>query len=247
MIDDQQSKVLVNCVKSTIKILKTEGFVGLRRRIKNRLNYKSLQSHNYVVRYESRSSDPLPAPEIELEIRQITASDNPEIDELTDLDEWKIPKRITLKKLEEGWLCYIAKHKGRIVGINWVVLESFDELYFRRQFNLSPNETYHLRGWCIKPFRGKGVMPFLLRHNCDETALKYGKTIAYGYVVTSNKPMHRSLAKSGWLRVGRVGFIEVFGIRFHYLWGRHAFKETKRRLFIQDLGRVHPVFRGVIL
>lgn len=247
MIDNQQSHFLVYCVKRTIIILKREGFVGLRRRIKNRMNCKSLQSHNYVVRYEHVSPHPVEPPQIELEVKQITASDNAEIDELTDLDVWKTPKRVTLKNLKEGMLCYIAKHKGRIVATNWVVLSSVEEPFFRRQFKLSHNEAYQWRGMVIPSFRGRGILRFLEGHSCDETALKYGRAITYGYVATSNKPMHRNLAKAGWLRVGRVGFIEVFGIRFHYLWGRRAFEETRRRFFIQDMGTVHPVFRGIIL
>ena len=39
----------------------------------------------------------------------------------------------------------------------------------------------------------------------------------------------------GMFRVGRVGFLEVFGLRFHYLWGHSAFEETKRRFFIQNV------------
>jgi GNAT superfamily N-acetyltransferase len=223
-------------LKWAMTILITDGFVEFVRRIKDHVYRKPHQLHSYIMVYKNGSGASAPVPKIELEIKEITAFDIDEIDELTDSDEWKISKQVTLKHLEEGWHCYIAKQKGQIVAINWIILlESFEEFYFKRQFNLSPNEAYHFRGWSIPQFRGKGVMPFLLRNNCDETALKYGKTRTYGWVNVYNYSQLRCLAKAGWTRAGRAGFIEIFGIRFHYLWGREAFKETKKRFLIQNL------------
>lgn len=232
----QNSNPFLYFLKRGITILRTDGAANLVKRIKDRVYRKPQQSHCYVVIYNSGMGAPAPVPRIPLEIKEVTGADDDEINQIVELDEWKMSKSSCLRNLKEGSVCYIAKHEGRVIGCNWVVLASSEEPVFRRQFTLSPNETYHRMGWCIPAFRGKGVIPFLLRDSCDKTARRYGKAIAYGFVRANNRSMHRGLTKAGWTRVGRAGFIEIFGIRFQYLWGREAFKETRRRFFIQNMG-----------
>lgn len=81
----------------------------------------------------------------------------------------------------------------------------------------------------------------------SDVAVTYGRGNGLTLVSPNNSSSLRSLAKFGWSRIGRTGFIEIFGIRFHYLLGSEAFKETRRRFFIQNMVGVHPVFQGVIL
>jgi hypothetical protein len=48
--------------------------------------------------------------------------------------------------------------------------------------------------------------------------------------------MLHTLRQVGRSVVGRAGFFEILGTRFHYLWGGEAFKETGRRFLIQNIG-----------
>jgi len=63
-------------------------------------------------------------------------------------------------------------------------------------------------------------------------AVRYGRANGLTLVSPNNRSSLRSLVKLGWSRIERTGFIEIFGIRFPYLWGREAFKETRTRFFI---------------
>ena len=225
-------------VKRAITILKKDGPRGLIKRIKARLYLKPLQYHFYVFEHRGNPNPPIPISENGLEIKEITAIDNDEIDELTEIDEWKTSKLLTLKKLEEGWHVYIAKHEGRIVASQTVVTQDrFNDPAIMREFDLASDEAYYWRSFCIPAFRGRGIFPMFGRYYLTDVARRYGRSHGLIVVGQTNKSMQRACSKYGFKkRVGRIGFIEIFGIRFHYLWGREAFKETRRRFFIQNVG-----------
>jgi GNAT superfamily N-acetyltransferase len=179
----------------------------------------------------------MPICEVELEFKEITAVDNDEIDELTRVDEWHTSKSFTLKRLEEGEHIYIAKHKGRIVAAQSIVTrDNFQDVVFRREFKIAPNEAYCWRAFCVPAFRGRGIFPALGRYYLPDMAFKYGRNNIFTIILTTNKSSLRTASKFGWVKVGRAGFVEIFGIRFDYLWGREAFKETRERFSIQNMG-----------
>jgi GNAT superfamily N-acetyltransferase len=237
MIDSEHHNPFIYLVKRAITVLRTEGPAKFMKRIRDRLFLKPLQSHSFVYGNKYCADYPVPICEVELEFREITAVDNDEIDELTQVDEWHTSKSFTLKKLEEGEHIYIAKHKGRIVASHSVVKkDKFEDIVFRREFKMAPNEAYYWRGFCVPAFRGHGILPALGRYLLTDMALKYGRSDGLAFVMTTNKSSQRAVSKYGWVKVGRAGFIEIFGIRFHYLWGREAFKENRRRFLIQNMG-----------
>ncbi len=229
------------------KMLGTNGGNFLTR-IKKRLLLKPLQSHWIVLSNKYRADVSPPICEVELEFREITADDNDEIDELTAIDEWKVPKSVTLRKLKQGHHLYIAKHKGRIVASQTIIMrDRFQDPELMREFKMASNEAFYFRAFCIPEFRGRGIFPIFGRYNLRDAEVRYGRGSALTLIRTDNRSSLRTGAKYGWSKIGRAGFIEVFGIRFHYLCGREAFKETRRRFFIQDIVGVHPVFQGVVL
>jgi GNAT superfamily N-acetyltransferase len=238
MFDSQNPHPFGHLLRQAIAISRTNGPVELIKRIKGRLYLKPLQSHFYVFGHNGDLGTPLPISEIELEMKEITVVDIEEIEELTEIDEWKTSKSFTLKKLDEGWHVYIAKHKGRIVASQTVVIsDKFEDHTFKREFKVASNEAYYWRSFCVPAFRGRGIFPFLAQYCLTDVARKYGRGNGLIMVRPTNKAMRRTLSKYGFRkRVGSAGFIEIFGIRFHYLWGREAFKETRRRFFIQNLG-----------
>jgi GNAT superfamily N-acetyltransferase len=187
--------------------------------------------------------------EVELEFKEIKASNNNEIDELTTIDVWKVPKLATLRKMKQGHHVYIAKYQGRIVASHTVIMRNrFQDPELMREFKIASNEAFHLRAFCIPEFRGCGIFPALVRYCLRDAAVKYGRGNGLGLVRVDNRNMLRSVVPKVEVdRVGRAGFIEIFGFRFHYVWGREAFKKTRRRFFVQNMVGVHPVFQGVIL
>jgi len=238
MIESKNSGPFIYLVNRAIAILRTEGPIEFIKRIKARLYLKPLQYHFYVFEHKENPSPPLSISENGLEIKEITPADHAEIDELTEIDEWKTSKSFTLRKLEEGWHVYVAKQGGRIVASQTVVTQDrFDDPAFRREFKLASNEAYYWRSFCIPAFRGRGIFPMFGRYFLADVARKYSRANGLIAVSRRNKSMQRACSKYGFRkRIGRVGFIEIFGIRFHYLWGREAFKETRKRFFIQIVG-----------
>mgnify|MGYP005848572339 FL=1 len=196
------------------------------------------QCHFYVFKNEEIPSTPPITYKNGLEIKEITTADQDEIDELTKIDEWNTSKLLTLRKLEEGWHVYIAKDQGRIVASQTVIINNeFEDPAFGRKFKLASNEAYYWRSFCMLAFRGKGIFPVLGRHCLTEVAQKYGRNNGLTVVSPSNKSMRRAMSKFGFkTQVGSVGFIEIFAFRLQYLWGRKAFKETRKRFFIQNIG-----------
>lgn len=192
------------------------------------------QTHVYIVGHLILGDNPILATKTDLEIKQMTVDDNSDIDELMAVDEWPIDKPATLKMLQDGQLCYIAKHQGRLVACTWVIITAeFEEYFLRRKLRLAPNEAYYWRTMTLPSFRGKGIVPYLTAHADADLVHRFGKTYGLGWVRTNNASMLRALSKLGRMQVGRMGFFQIMNIRFHYLWGTSAFKETKPRFKIQ--------------
>jgi hypothetical protein len=228
MVANKNPDPVTYFVQQSITILRTEGLARLVKRIRDHL-----ESHQFV--YGSTCVEfPTPICEIELEFKEITTVDGDEIDQLTAIDEWAISKSVTLKKLEEGEHIYVAKHKGQIVGtVSVITKEKFEDPVLGREFKLARDEAYCWRAFCVPGLRGRGIIQALEKYYRADLALKYGRKNTLVIIRTSNKSSQRLSAKSGRVKVGRAGFVGIFGIQFHYLWGREAFKETKQRFLIQ--------------
>jgi len=220
-------------------IFKQKDLTATARTVVKLLKRGFAQAHLYVIGHNILRDNPILATETDLEIKQMTVHDNDDIDELIAIDEWQISKSDTLKMLEKGQLCYIAKCQGHVVACTWVVTEAkFEEYYLRRKLRLAPDEAYYWRTMTLPSFRGRGVVPYLSAQADADLARRFGKTFGLGWVRTNNKSMVRALSKIGRMRVGRMGFFQVMNIRFHYLWGASAFKETKPRFTIQILWKI---------
>jgi GNAT superfamily N-acetyltransferase len=241
MVNSQNSK-------RPIKISRTNALVEFVKQALDHLRCKPLQSHWIVVSYKAEVSQP--KGDVEYEFKEVKATDHEEIDKLTAVDVWKVPKSVTLKKLRQGHHIYIAKHQGRIVASHTIIMrDKFQDPVLMREFKMASNEAFHLRAFCVPEFRGRGIFPVLVKYCLRDAAVNYGIINGLALVKIDNRNMLRSVIPKveGVSRVGRAGFIEIFGFRFHYLLGREAFKETQKRFFIQNMVGVHPVFQGVTL
>ena len=233
MADGHNSNVFRYWVKLAGAISTTGGPVNLLKRI-----LRPHQKHCFIYGKKYCAELGVPSREVEMEFREITAADSDAIDELTAVDEWHISKSFTLKKLEEGEHIYIAKHQGQIVASQSIVTrDKFHDPFLDREFTIAHDEAYLWRAFCVPAFRGRGIFPALEGYYLADMALKYGRTNTLATILTTNKSSQRIAEKAGRVKVARAGFVELFGIRFHYLWGKEAFKETKRRFLIQTWGR----------
>lgn len=236
--------------KRLVTIVRKGGIIALSKRLLNLLKPCILQTHLIVlVHYapqkslfeisehdDSDLSDRrnvlLKRKVCSLEFAKITENDTVDIDYLTKIDEWKIPKAVTLKMLREGWVCYVAKKGNEIVATGWASLaDIFIDTHLKREFVLSQDEAYCWRGFSVPAHRGKGIMPRLIEHLTADLLISHGKSKLFILVRYDNDIIMKTVVKVGWRKIGRAGFIEAYGIRFHYLIGGDAFSQTKKRLF----------------
>jgi GNAT superfamily N-acetyltransferase len=225
-----------NATKQLTSLFGQEDLAATARIIFKYLKRGLAQTHVYIVGHHIPLDDPILPTETDLEIKQMTIQDNDDIDELIAIDEWPISKSDTVKMLEKGQLCYIAKHQGHLVACAWVIItEKFEDYFLRRQLELAPNEAYYWRTMTLPSFRGRGIVPYLLAQVDVDLGHRFGKTFGLGWVRTNNKPMLRAVGKIGRVKVGRMGFFQVLNIRFHYLLGPRAFSRTKPRFKVQML------------
>ena len=221
------------------------------RRVPDRLRSAFRQSHALVFSRSIDSHPPPPStagnitvsrtgdsghtPDIpdRLHVMQISPSDEVDIDELTRIDEWRTSKSATLQHLRNGWRCYAVKLDGEIVASSWAILNpTFRDAHLNRDFSLAPHQAYHFRSFCVPKCRGQGIMPFLYDYVIRDVGATDKRTEHMAIVRATNGRMIQALSKLGWSCVGRLGFVEIMGIRFHYL-SSNAFKYTHRRCFLQ--------------
>lgn len=166
-------------------------------------------------------------------IKEIFPGDESEIAKLTEIDPWQIPKSVTVENLEEGWRCFVVLQGDTVLASSWFWVGSdFKDSYLGRVFRLNPYEAYLYRGVTSQRFRGLGLFPWLVDNAMRHLALSTGITRCLALVRDENESSKRAFAKIGWKIVGRVGFIEIFDLRFHYLWGRNAFSGTRNRFIV---------------
>lgn len=211
---------IIDIFKSSVKI----------KDVARQIKRKPSVTHLYVFGIQNCNSARVVPPKCQTAIREININDITLIDELTEVDEWKIAKSVTLNSLQNEWRCFVGMVQGRIVGCVWTFLgANFDDLYLKRRFYLNPNEAYFYRCFCTPEFRGNGILPFLWGSTCRDILPGMGKTAALAITRAKNKPMIRGYAKMGWSLVGRIGIIELAGVRLNYLWGKNAFELNKNK------------------
>jgi hypothetical protein len=232
-------------------VLKAEGIKGFSKRIVKRLRSKWSRYHVFVFSRQFASvSDALEFPAqldppivlmlercqrvlSSLTFKQVNESDVGEIDELAAIDPWGHSRKGIIEKLQEGWCCYVAKSGSRIVASSWTKAgPDFYEPLFQRWFTLAGDEVYSWREFCVPDWRGRGVCPMLTKWIINHLATK-GIKKHIGYIEVDNVGQIHTVMQMGSSVVGRLGFIEIFGVRLHYVWGQRAFSATKKRFFIR--------------
>ncbi len=219
-------------------ILKTEGTLGLVKRIVRRLKRKPLRRGGYAVALSLDQPVRVPVPTIDVEVYQIQATGNNDLEMLREMllkcGIHGVRTGDISQRLIEGQRCYVAKSEDRIVSGYWVLEGEFGDDILGRRFKLTDNELYYEGAFTVPEFRGKGIMPQLVTQATNDIkAHSQHKTRAWAFIEASNKASLRSTAKMGFRQVGRVGFVEIVGVRFHYIVGRDVLPGTTQRFFVE--------------
>jgi GNAT superfamily N-acetyltransferase len=219
-------------LKSELTNQRKEGFFPFIKKVFVYLRNHTGQGHAFLWKYcyETGQTFHIKPKIDDIELKEVQITDKDEIEEITEKDEWGLNINLIMKDIEDGHRCFVIKHEGQIVASNFVAVsnEVWDRIW-ARSFKLGKREAYGWQSWCIPAYRGKGIMPFLILSTISNISKECDKPEHIGWTWVSNKKMHRSLLKIGFKKVGRLGFIEFFGIRFSYIWGSDAFQETRNR------------------
>jgi GNAT superfamily N-acetyltransferase len=217
-------------------LLQAEGMAGIGRRIMGRLKRRPLRVRGHVVAL--RLDRPLyaPPPGVAVEVDEIKITDEDALEALAAINEWQLSKTDLSQCLAGGRRCYVARHAGRIVSSLWYLDGEFDSLFLGRSLRLADDEILAYNLFTAPAFRGKGFLPYLQVESALAVAASNPhKRRILAMINVTNKASLRAAAKAGFTRVGQVGFVELFGIRLHYILGRDALPATRRRFFFERM------------
>jgi GNAT superfamily N-acetyltransferase len=219
--------------RRAIDVLRREGLAGMVRRIFERLRRRPQQFQTFVVRWTLAESPDVQAA-IDVTVKPLSP-DAEELDALLAVWPWARSRDDIRRRLADR-RCYIALHRDRVAAWIWISDDLVDD-HSQREFELGEDEVYFRDAFTLAEFRGKSVLPALMAWASRDLTRSLGKSIAWSLVSVSNVPPLRILARYADRRlaerVGVAGFVEVFGIRLHYLFGSRAFPQTRRRVYLQ--------------
>lgn len=127
---------------------------------------------------------------------------------------WDYSEDKLLARLKTGWKCFGAKYRGEIVAFMWI---AFDEWFIKKhRVKLSNNEAYLLEMYTMKPYRGRGVAPYL-RYQSYRFLKETGRDRFFSYSDFFNHPSIRFKQKldAQFLKIGL--YVELFN-KYHWNW-----------------------------
>lgn len=234
MKEVQGPGLLIQFGQRAADILRTAGWRGLLQRILKRLRRKPLHRGGYVLALRLDRPFRVPMPKVDVTIERVTPDNRETIRALREIGGWGSEFEDLADRLAQGQMCYIARCEGQIASIELVLEGEFFDEYLERTFQLGENEICFYGGFTPVPFRGKGIHPYLQVECARDIASRDSrKTQVITFTEASNRASLRGLTKAGFVRIGRVGFGELLGIRLHYILGRKVLPATRRRFFVE--------------
>jgi GNAT superfamily N-acetyltransferase len=227
----QDTTIIAQFMRRATAILTAEGIRGLARRIKERLGRKPLCRNGYILGVSLERLDEIPLPCPGLEVKRVKPTDDDELEALATFGEDTASKIHLLQRLTQGQLCYVAQSGQHITASQWVISGEFQDSYLDRTIQLAQDQVYLEGAFTAPEFRGKGIMAYLVLRSLEDMA-RESKKQAIAFIAPNNTSSLRCIARLGAKRIGRIGFIEILGIRFHYLFGREALPQTTQRFYV---------------
>jgi ribosomal protein S18 acetylase RimI-like enzyme len=217
-----------------VEINSIEGKHGIWSRINRRLKRKLiLFSHAYVLSVHIKDI-PINLPmDPDLQIREISLSDIGEINAIAKYGFYGRSSDDIKQYLTENQRCFIAQYKGQVASCCWSLRNNFYDYRNYRHFNLANNEIYILGLFTLPEFRGRGIQPLLLSNSLLTQFQDKNDMCAVLFIDIHNKSSVHAVNKIGFTRNGRVGFIDILGIRLHYLFGKNILLKTKPRVYLE--------------
>lgn len=214
-------------------ILKDKVLGGLLLCVYKRVRSKPGWNILKVLEFVATPDLKLQRPGVEVKILELDDPDDPLFDEIVSKDVWSTSKTELIRWIQEGQRCHVAVHQGRLSTVTWWQRGEFFAPSLHRRFKLAPNEVYCNNAFTVPEDRGKGICPYLILMVARHLARTEGDLCVLSLVHGSNRASLRATAKLGTALKGHVGFVEIFGIRLHYIFGRSFFRDTHRRTYLE--------------
>ncbi len=120
-----------------------------------------------------------------------------------------VSRKELLARFDRGERCFAVLEHNHIISAFWsqVGLKDWNEMHL--QFSLQPDQAWMYNAVTVKPARGRGLYPRIIRHMVD-TLRQEGINQYYIDVQPENRASVRGLAKAGFTRIAMVTTRKVF-------------------------------------
>ncbi|NLO27799.1 MAG: hypothetical protein GX113_06440 [Actinobacteria bacterium] len=220
-----------------------EGLVGLLKRVVRRLAAPIVRTVRrivqrprilklFVLQLDYKDMAAIPPPIIDLDIAELREKDDADVEAVAAFHFYGHSKDHVMQFLRSGEHCYVARSAGQVVSCYWRATRQYYDHFLKRRFVLADNEEYLLGGFTLPEFRSHGIASYLLYASARERLGRCQDVRGIMLVRTENMASLQSVKKLGFSVCGRVGFIEILGIRFHFLLGRDVLPATRKRNYL---------------
>jgi hypothetical protein len=215
-----------------LRVWRAEGIAGVAARALQHFWQKPRLKRGYVLELDLDGAAEAPPPMLDVEVSQITQADDDDMQALADFHFYGQTKEDIARYLADGQRCVVARYRGRLISCMWILTGEFYDFALRRYFELGPEQEYWMGAYTLTEFRGEGIVPYLALRYVAARKQEHPDLHAVLFIDANNRSSLNAAHHIGCIRVGRVGFIELFGLRFHYLLGSHACPKISRRFFL---------------
>lgn len=114
----------------------------------------------------------------------------------------------TRRRLEAGQLCFVARHRGRLVCANWATTKAAWIPYLGCTIQLAPGEVYTYELFTSPDFRGQNIAPAVKAHQLRQFR-RAGYSRAVAVIVPENTASLRADGKVGYSPYGVMGCVRL--------------------------------------
>jgi ribosomal protein S18 acetylase RimI-like enzyme len=126
----------------------------------------------------------------------------------------------------------VGIHDGAVAHAAWAGIGTFKAHWCDRRFRLQPGEAYIYGAYTVPEFRGLRIHPASAIERLRQMRQR-GIRRVYWFVDPSNHAAQQLPIRLGAARVGTAGYIEVAGIRLHYLTDIGYLTRSNPRLLLE--------------
>lgn len=171
----------------------------------------------YLLVYPLDSGGALPQAQVDLQIERLTPNNPETLHELAQIYRVPAEEEGILNRLADNEVCFLGMVDGRIIGYVWIRHTGVVREFRETLFTLASDEVYYHDAYVLPEMRGKNIYTTMKARTGQIMAEQYGKRRAISFVRYDNHASLNASRKLGAQRIGRIGYVKLFGKRIRYL------------------------------